>query len=109
MDLYLVGAGSNLDIRPTVLRPGDLVQVAFRALREPGSLSLPRYDVSVFDRHRLRVATLLREAVRPTGGVVCLDWDGRDDRGLLLPPRSYQLRVEGVGNPLQLERTLRIE
>jgi hypothetical protein len=108
MDLHF-GARSGLDIRPSVFRPGDLVQVAFRALRVPGTLSVPRYDVGVFNARRLRVATLLREAVRPTGGVVCLDWDGRDDRGLLLPPGSYQLRVEGVGNPLQLERTLQIE
>jgi hypothetical protein len=108
-DLYLEAARPSLDIRPPVIRPGDRVQVAFRAVRTPGTMSVPRYDVAVFDAMRFRVATLLREPARPTGGVVCLDWDGRDDRGLTLPPGAYQLRVEGVGNPLQLERTVFIE
>lgn len=101
--------GSGLDIRPRVVRPGDRVHVAFRAHRIPGGTTVPRYDVSVLDALRRRVATLLREPVRPSGGVVCLDWDGRDDHGFLLPPGQYQLRVQGVGNPLELERTLLVE
>jgi hypothetical protein len=108
-DLYLQGAPIELDIRPRVVRSGDRIHVAFRAPRIPGATSVPRYDVTVWDGWRRRVATLMREPVRPTGGVVCLDWDGRDDRGLLLSPGNYQLRVRGIGNPLQLERTLLIE
>jgi hypothetical protein len=108
-DLHLDGAGSILDVRPRVVRAGDRIHVAFRALRVPGAMSVPRYDVSVLDAWRRRVATLMREPVRPTGGVVCLDWDGRDDHGRPLSPGNYQLRVRGVGNPLQLERTLLIE
>jgi hypothetical protein len=108
-ELYLENAGSGLDIRPPVLRHGDRVHVAFRALRVPGGMSLPRYDVAVFDARRRRVATLLRDPVRPAGGVVCIEWDGRDDRGVILPPGAYQLRVEGVGNPLRLERTLLVD
>ena len=107
--LYLDTPPPTLDVRPAILRPGDVVRVAFRVLRIPGALALPRFDVSVFDRRPSRVATLLREPVRPTGGVVCLDWDGRDDRGCLLEPGRYQLRVKGLGNPLLLERTLTIE
>jgi hypothetical protein len=108
-DLYPEGERPVLDIRPQVVRPGDRVHVAFRALRIPGTMNVPRYDVSVLDALRRRVATLMREPVRPTGGVVCLDWDGRDDHGHPLAPGNYQLRVRGVGNPLQLERTLLIE
>lgn len=108
-NLHLNIDAPHLDIRPRVVRPGDNVYVAFRALRLPGTTRMPRYDVTVLDAWRRRVATLLREPVRPTGGVVCLEWDGRDDRGMLLMPGNYQLRVRGVGNPLQLERTLLIE
>ena len=108
-NLFLMGARPNLDVRPSVVRPGDRIHVAFRPLREQGMMSVPRYDVSVFDSLRRRVATLLSEPARPTGGVVCLDWDGRDDHGILLPPGGYRLRVRGIGNPLQLERTLMIE
>jgi hypothetical protein len=109
VDLYLEGARPSLDIRPSVLRPGDCVQIAFRAARIAGTMNVPHYDVSVLDARRTRVATLLSEPVRPTGGVVCLVWDGRDDRGFLLPPGPYQLRVEGVDHPLLHERTLLIE
>jgi hypothetical protein len=108
-ELDLRGVHYGLDIRPRVFRPGDCIHVAFHAPRVPGMMSVPRFDVTVLDAWRRCVATLLREPVRPAGGVVCLDWDGRDDQGMPLPPGYYQMRVRGIGNPLQLERTLMIE
>ena len=108
-DLYLDGAQPVLDIRPRIVRAGDRVHVAFRVPRIPGIMSVPRFDVTVLDAWRRRVATLLREPVRPAGGVVRIDWDGRDDQGIHLRSGSYQLRVEGVGNSIQLERTLLID
>lgn len=85
------------------------MRVAFLAQRVPGGIRLPRYSVTVMDARRRRVATLLREPARPTGGVVHVDWDGRDDQGRLLMPGSYLLSVRGVDNTLRLERTVLVE
>jgi len=108
-ELFLLGASPALVIRPRVVRIGDRVLVAFRVPRISGAMRVPRFLVTVHDAWRRRVATLLREPVRPERGVVCVDWDGRGDHGPHLPPGSYQLRVEGMGNPLRLEQTLIIE
>jgi flagellar hook assembly protein FlgD len=91
---------------PEVLRAGERILVAFRAARVAGMMRVPSYEVTVFDSRRRRVATLLRGRARPSAGVVCVDWDGRDDRGALVPPGAYQLRVEGPGSSPRLERTL---
>src|SRR5262245_14827991 len=101
--------GAGIELWPHSLRAGDRIHVAFRAARVVGAMSMPRYEVSVLDSGRRRVATLLRGRARPAGGVVCLDWDGRDDRGVLLSPGRYWLRVTIVDSPATLERTLYVE
>ena len=107
--LYLDDAAAGITLDPAVLRAGDYINVAFRAARVAGATSLPRYDVAVFDARRRRVATLLRGRARAAAGVVCVDWNGRDDTGALVPPGAYQLRVESAGSSLRLERTLLVD
>ena len=108
-ELLLEQTRPRLELWPSALRAGERVHIAFRAARVIGSMSVPRYEVTVLDARRRRVATLLHGPARPVGGVVCVEWDGRDDRGRRVPPGSYQLRVEGVGFRLRLERTLLID
>jgi hypothetical protein len=100
----------ELEVWPSVLRTGEQLVIAFRAARVVGTMRIPRYQVAVFDSHRRRVAALHRGPARPSGGVICVEWNGRDDRGARVPPGTYQLRVEGLGfTGLKLERTLIIE
>jgi hypothetical protein len=108
-ELYLDHRGSGLELWPNVLRAGDRVHVAFRAARVVGAMSIPRYEVTVLDSRRRRVATLLLGSARPVSGVVCVEWDGRDDRGQFVPAGAYQLRVEGLRCSLRLERTLLVD
>jgi len=100
--------GMELQLWPSLLRLGERVHVAFRAARIIGSMNAPRYDVSVLDARRQRVATLLRGTARPTAGVVCIEWDGRDDGGALVPMGAYRVHVAGVGFPLRLEQVLHV-
>ena len=100
--------GVELQLWPSLLRLGDRIHVAFRAARLVGSMSAPRYQVSVLDARRQRVATLLHGFARPTAGVVCVEWDGRDDGGDYVPPGVYRVHVAGLGFPLRLEQVLHI-
>ena len=100
--------GVELQLWPSLLRLGGRIHVAFRAARIEGSLSAPRYDVSVLDAQRKRVATLLQGPARPTAGVVCVEWDGRDDGDAHVPPGVYRVHVAGIGFPLRLEQVLHI-
>ncbi len=108
-ELYLDDRGPGIELLPEVLSAGDHVLVAFRATRVMGAMSAPRYQVTVHDERRRHVATLLLGRVRPAGGVVCVAWDGRDDRGALVSPGLYRLRVETLGTSLRMERTLRVD
>ena len=108
-DLFLGEPVSAFEPRPSVMRAGDRVQVAFHAMRIHGAMRLPQYEVMILDSRRRRVATLLRGAARPAGGVICVDWDGRDDTGGIVPAGAYQLRVQGIDGSRPLERTLTVE
>ena len=108
VDLQIERALPAIELRPTVLRAGDRVQVAFRASRVDGAMRLPRYEVTVVDARRRRIATLLRGHARPAGGVICVDWDGRDDRGAAVPSGDYRLRVQRIGGTLRIEHTLTV-
>ncbi len=101
--------GAGIELWPEALRSGDRIHVAFRAARVVGAMSVPHYEVTVLDARCRRVATLLRGRARPAGGVICVDWDGRDDGGAWVPPGLYRLRVESVGSGLRLERTIYVE
>jgi len=105
-ELELDPRTSGLELWPTSLRSGDRIHIAFRATRVVGAMSVPRYEVSVLDSRRRRVATLLRGRVRPAAGVICVDWDGRDDRGIMVTSGAYTLRVERAGTEFRLERML---
>ena len=105
-EVYLEDASAGLELWPPVMRTGERMHIAFRAARIVGSMYAPRYEVCVFDSARRRVATLLRGTARPSGGVVFVEWDGRDDRGADVPSGSYQVRVQGA---LRLERTLIVD
>ena len=55
------------------------------------------------------VATIVRGPLRPVGGVVCIEWNGRDEAGAELPAGRYHLRVTRPGSTFLLERKLHIE
>ena len=63
----------------------------------------------MLDQRRRVVATVARGVLRPAGGVVCTEWDGRDERGELAPPGRYLLRVVKPSSTFTLERTVFIE
>jgi hypothetical protein len=98
-----------IQVWPSVLRGGDRVHIVFRAVRIVGSMSLPRYLVRVLDQRRHVVATLMRGSARPAGGVVCVEWDGRDDAGTPVPPGRYGIQVELPRPALPLQHSLRVE
>src|SRR5262245_2471710 len=104
--LFLDVDGSGIELWPSQLRIGDRILIAFRASRVVGAMSAPRYEVMVLDFRRRRLATLLRGPARPSGGVVCVEWDGRDDHGRPVPAGPYQALVARVGTHVRLERTL---
>ncbi len=66
-EVYLEDASPGLELWPSVLRAGERMHIAFRAARVVGTMSVPRYEVAVFDSRRRRVATLLRGPARPSG------------------------------------------
>jgi len=101
--------GLGIEVWPREPRIGERMLVAFRAAKVFGAMSVPRYEVMVLDERRRRVATLMRGQARPSGGVVCVDWDGRDDGGVMIRAGVYRLRVEGIGTSLVLERTMRFD
>jgi hypothetical protein len=51
-----------------------------------------RLEVEIFDLAGRRVRELSLQRQHPSGNHA-VDWDGRDDRGKLLPPGSYAVRV----------------
>lgn len=109
LDLSPERQGLAIEVWPREPRIGDRIHVAFRAPPHVGAASRRRYEVTVLDHRRRRVATLLRGPGFVMRGVICVEWDGTDDRGAQVAPGGYQLRVEGRGPSLILERTLRIE
>jgi hypothetical protein len=108
-ELFLDQRCTGLEFWPPALKAGERIHIAFRAARVVGMMSTPRYEVTILDARRRRVATLLHGPARPSGGVVTLEWDGRDDAGDPVPAGAYQLRVQALGSPLQLERTIRVD
>ena len=101
--------GPGIEVSPGAPRLGDRIHVAFRAAGPCADPGAPCYEVAVLDAHRHRVATLFLGRARAAGDVVSVDWDGSDDRGSKVPPGLYQLRVRGIGFPLLLERTLKLD
>src|SRR5262249_52099914 len=99
----------EIELRPPVLRAGDHVQIAFRAARIGGSMRVPRYRVAILDERRRPIANLLRGPARPAGGAVCVEWDGRDDRGLSVLPGIYCIHIQLPGASLPIERKLFID
>lgn len=108
-EIQLAVPSPDVEIWPSILRAGERVVIAIRATRVVGTMSLPVYRITVLDAQRRHVATLLHGRARPTAGVVCVEWDGRADGGGTVPPGEYRLRVERLGTPAWLERTLRVE
>ena len=100
--------GMELQLWPSLLRLGDCIHVAFRAARVVGTMNPPRYDVSILDSRRRRIATLLRGHARPTAGVVCVEWDGRDESGVYVPSGAYRVQVVGLGFLLRLEQVVHV-
>lgn len=77
----------------TVSRPffnpalGQEVTIAF-SIGRPGTL-----EVGILDSHRATVRRILnRSKARP--GSIRLDWNGRDEKGVLLPDGVYSLSIE---------------
>ena len=108
-ETYLESRNAGLELWPSVLRVGNLVRVTFRVARMAGATSPPWYRVTVLDSRRRLVATLLNGDARPVAGVVCVDWDGRDYRGVRVPSGAYRLCIEGLGRTLHLERTVFVD
>ena len=96
----------GIELWPSELRIGDRIVIAFRASRVVGAMNAPRYEVAILDSRRRRLATLLRGSARPSAGVVCVEWDGRDDYGRLVATGPYQALVTTAGSRVRLERTL---
>src|SRR5262245_49069318 len=110
MDLVLESPSAGIEVWPRVLRSTERVVIAFRAARVVGAMSLPRYRVTVLNERRRHIATLLRGPARPSQGVVCVEWDGRDEWGAQVPSGTYRIRVAGAPpSSLLLERTLPVE
>jgi hypothetical protein len=109
MELHLDGPGAGIQVWPESPRLGDRIHVAFRAARIVGAMHQPRYLVTVLDTRRRKVTALLKGAARAVGGVVCVEWDGVDESGALVPPGDYLLRIQCQRSPLVLERSLRLE
>jgi len=108
-DLELKTGGSSLQLWPETLRTGDRLHIAFLAPVFTGGLPRQEFEVTVLDQRRRRVATVVRGVLRPAGGVVCTEWDGRDERGEPAPPGRYLLRVVKPNSTFTLERTVFIE
>jgi len=106
--LAFTTGGTSLQTWPETLRAGDRLHIAFLA---PALGTPPRdeFEVTVYDHRRRRVATVVRGALRPAGGVVCIEWDGCDHQGSPLPPGHYQLRVTKRASTFLLERTIHLE
>jgi hypothetical protein len=84
----------------------DSATIAFK-LRNPD-----RIDVAIVDGADRVVRTIVRERELP-GGPVVVEWNGRDDAGILLPEGSYRPRVHldrahrtiRLPNPIRLDVT----
>jgi hypothetical protein len=107
--LTFTSGGTSLQTWPDTMRAGDRLHIAFLAPLLAGAPPRDEFEVTVYDHRRRRVATVARGALRPAGGVVCIEWDGCDDRGTPLPPGRYQLRVLKPASTFLLERTIHIE
>lgn len=101
--------GASLQIWPDTMRSGDRIAIAFLAAVLRGAAARDAYEVTLHDHRRRRVATIARGPLRPTGGVVCIEWDGRSELGAEVRPGRYLLRVTRPASTFLLERTLYIE
>jgi len=86
---------------PQAARPGDLSIAAFPNPAGPAvriECSLPSAGpvrVGIYDLAGRRVRSLVDAA--HSDRALSLTWDGRDDRGLLLAPKVYVIRLEFAG------------
>lgn len=108
-NVELKSGGSALQLWPDTMRTGDRLHIAFLAPLFAGGPLRQEFEVTVLDQRRRVVATIARGVLRPAGGVVCTEWDGRDVRGDLAPPGRYLLRVVKPNSTFTLERTVFIE
>ena len=107
--LAFTSGGTSIQTWPESIRRGESLHVAFLAPMPHGADPRAEFEVTVHDHRRRTVATLARGALRPVGGVVCIEWNGRDDGGAELPAGRYHLRVTRPSSTFLLERTLHIE
>lgn len=108
-DVVLSTPVPALQAWPDVLRDGDLLRIAFRAPRFSGATDGHAYEIQVLDERRRRVATVARGPLRPSGGVVCVEWDGCDDVGRRVDAGAYRLLVTRPPSTFALERTIFVE
>ncbi len=101
--------GASLQTWPETIRRGETLHVAFLAPVLTGSTRRDEFEVTLHDHRRRAVATIARGSLRPVGGVVCVEWNGRDDRGAEVSAGRYHLRVMRPHSTFLLERTLHIE
>lgn len=88
-------AGTNIrevSVSPPFFNPavGQTAEIAIRA----GVRGTAR--VTILDRDRFPVRTLPPAEVSP-GGLHVVRWDGRDDRGVIVPDEAWNIRVELAG------------
>lgn len=84
------GLISALSVSPPFFNPsiGQKEAIVFK-LAEPGGVT-----VSILDRDLVPVRTL--PPLAKVSGETRVEWDGRDDRGRVVPDETYSLRIEAV-------------
>ena len=106
--IYLGQESGGLRFWPGELGEGDRLRIAFAAPMFAGGAAHAGWEIFVSDERRRRVATVLRGPVRRSAGVMCVEWDGRDDLGERVNAGTYRVEVVHLGGGFRLERTLRI-
>lgn len=107
--LAFTSGGTSIQTWPETIRRGESLHVAFLVPVRIGSAAPGEFEVTLHDHRRRAVATIARGPLHPVGGVVCVEWNGRDDRGAELPAGRYRLRVTRPRSTFLLECTLHIE
>jgi flagellar hook assembly protein FlgD len=74
-----------------LLPDGSVLGAGGRIIYSTGQAALR--DLGVYELTGRRVRSLAGEAAPGSGGIVVLDWDGRDDRGRALPGGVYWVRL----------------
>jgi hypothetical protein len=88
----------NVDLSSQVITPngdgvGDLLTISFNLFQ----ILVPRpVEISIHDLSGQRVRLLSDEGM--TAGSVAVEWEGFDDKGRLVAPGSYILRIESRGD-----------